>query len=61
MRKAILAALLLIIISVLSGCGSGGGSVQVTTPTSVAQILSDPTYDGDIAQDPVSGAFTVTL
>jgi hypothetical protein len=60
MRKAILAALLVIIISVLSGCGSGGGSVQVTTPTGVAQILSDPTYDGYIAHDPVSGAFTVT-
>ncbi len=40
---------------VLVGCGGGGGR-----PTVVTQILSDPVYDGDILQNPSTGAFTVT-
>jgi len=46
-------------ILALAGCGGGGGGssapAQVTT-----QIFSDPVFDGDIAQDPVTGTFTVT-
>ncbi len=48
-----LIALLAVTTLALAGCGSG-------TPTVVTQILSDPVYDGDIAKDAVTGAYTVT-
>ena len=51
-----LCCVFLVFVLALAGCGGGNsGPSQVTT-----QILSDPALDGDIAQDPVSGAFTVT-
>jgi hypothetical protein len=40
-----LIALLTVISFALAGCGS-------STPTVVTQILSDPFYDGDIAENP---------
>ncbi len=58
--RAAFAAIMMMITLSLSGCGSGGESVQSTPPTSVAQIVSDPAYDGDIAQDTFTSAFTVT-
>jgi len=39
----------------LTGCGDSNAPPAVTT-----QILSDPAFDGDIVQDPLSGLFTVT-
>ncbi len=59
-RRAVFAAIMMVIILSLSGCGSGGESAQSTPPSSVAQIASDPAYDGDIAQDTFTSAFTVT-
>jgi len=56
--KRILRGLLgVFLVLAVAGCGGGGssGPTQITT-----QIFSDPVFDGDIAQDPVSGAFTVT-
>ncbi len=59
--RAICAAIILLVISMLSGCGGGGGdSTPSSPPPSVAQILSDPAYDGDIAQDTSTYAYTVT-
>jgi len=45
------------LVLAVAGCGGGGssGPTQITT-----QILSDARFDGDIAQDPVSGTLTVT-
>jgi hypothetical protein len=42
----------------LTGCGGGGGDVG-PPPTFTTQILSDPTYDGDIEQVS-SSSYTVT-
>lgn len=53
--KRLLAAAVVGIVIALSGCG-GGSSPQ---PTFVADILSDPAVDGDIARD-TSLAYTVT-
>ncbi len=53
MKKAFLAAIAMFLSLALTGCG-GGGNNTVTT-----QILSDPTFDGDIALD-TTGNFTVT-
>ena len=55
MRRIFLAALFTSVILILAGCGGGS-----STPTFVSQILSDPTFDGDIAKDPITGAYTVT-
>ena len=56
--KRILRGLLgVFLVVAVAGCGGGGssGPTQITT-----QILSDARFDGDIAQDPVSGTLTVT-
>jgi hypothetical protein len=45
MKKRLMAVLILISLA-LAGCGHS------EPPTVVAQILSDPVYDGDIASDP---------
>lgn len=55
MKRTFLAAALAIIILAVAGCGDNN-----PPPTFVSQVLSDPALDGDIARDPVSGAFTVT-
>jgi hypothetical protein len=56
--KRILRGLLgVFLVLAVAGCGGGGssGPTQITT-----QILSDARFDGDIAQDPVSGTLTIT-
>lgn len=57
MKRILVAVLGVFLILTFAGCGSDSsvGPVEVTT-----QIISDPALDGDIAQDPFSGAFTVT-
>ena len=55
MKKTLLAAILVFISISLIGCGGGGGSGAIVT-----QILSDPEFDGDIVQDPLTGAYTIT-
>jgi hypothetical protein len=57
MKKAFFAIILILITLPLAGCG--GGSSSSSPPPITTQILSDPVYDGDIAQD-VTGTFTVT-
>jgi hypothetical protein len=57
MKRTFLSAILVFLLLALSGCSGGGDSESQTV---VTQILSDPTYDGNIAKDPGSGAFTVT-
>jgi hypothetical protein len=47
--------LLVLLLVALAGCGGGDGSHQ----TFVTQILSDAAFDGDIARDPLTGAYTV--
>lgn len=55
--KRILAALFgLFLLLSLAGCGDGGSSGPQEFTT---QILSDPALDGDIAQNPFTGVFTV--
>lgn len=58
--RAICAAIILPVIFMLAGCGGGGDSTPSSPPPSVAQILSDPAYDGDIAQDTTTFSYTVT-
>lgn len=58
MKRVILAGAALFSILILTACG-GGGDDRREPPTIVTQILSDSTFDGDIAQDPLTGAFTV--
>ena len=57
MKRKFLVALLVLISLPLIGCGrSRSEPAQIVT-----QILSDPVYDGDIAQDPLTeGTFAVT-
>lgn len=55
MKRIFLAALLVFTLA-LAGCGDGSS----VPPPIVTDILSDPTYDGYISQDPTTGAFTVT-
>ena len=57
MKKAFLAAIIVFVIVALTGCGHDHTSAP---PTFTTQILSDPVYDGDIAQDPNTLALTVT-
>ena len=53
MKRSFLTAALVCLILALTGCGSD------RSPEFVAQILSDPAFDGDIEQNP-PGVFTVT-
>lgn len=54
-KKVLTAAALAALLGlVLSSCGSSS-----TRQTVITQILSDPVFDGDIAQNPVNGAFTI--
>ncbi|MDA8413085.1 MAG: hypothetical protein M0023_04775 [Desulfobacteraceae bacterium] len=55
MKKLLFAAVMMLIAVALSGCGGGSNS----PPAFVTQILSNPTYDGDIRLD-TSNVFTVT-
>lgn len=59
MRKIILlwglAGALLLIVA----CGGGDGHDNPPPQVIVTQILSDPVYDGDITENPLTGAFTV--
>lgn len=54
MKKLLFAAVMMLIAVALSGCGGGSNSA----PALVTQILSNPTYDGDIRLD-TSNVFTV--
>ncbi len=58
MKRTILAAAIVFINLALTGCGGGGGNSA--PPPIVTQIISDPTFDGDIERDPLTGLFTVT-
>lgn len=58
MKRVILAGAALFSMLILTACG--GGDDHREPLTIVTQILSDSAFDGDIAQDPVTGAFTVT-
>ncbi|ABQ24480.1 hypothetical protein [Geotalea uraniireducens] len=55
MKRMLLAAVMAIIVLTVTGCGDDSS----VPPRIVTQILSDPVFDGDIAQD-VNGAFTIT-
>lgn len=57
MKRMLIVAIMAIVALTVAGCGDGGSSPP---PTIVTQILSDPTFDGDIAQDPLTGALTIT-
>jgi hypothetical protein len=56
MKKILLAAVLTCISLGLISCGHGSSSSDQI----VTQILSDPTYDGEIEKDSVTGAYTIT-
>ncbi len=56
MKRVFLAAVMVFAVLAVSGCGSSSSP----PPTVVTQILSDPAFDGDIAQDPQTGVLTVT-
>ena len=58
MKKLCFAALSVIMILALIGCGDGGNHNR--SPLIDTSILSDPVFDGDIQKAPVMGAFTVT-
>jgi hypothetical protein len=49
-----LSAIMVSISVALLSCGGGGSDTIVT------QILSDPAFDGDIVQNPLTGAYTIT-
>jgi hypothetical protein len=57
MKRILGGVLGVFLVLALAGCGGGGssGPAEITT-----QIFSDPVFDGDIAQDPLSGTLTVT-
>ncbi len=56
MKKILNAALFVLMILALTGCGGDGNS----QPLIVATIVSDPVFDGDIQKAPATVAFTVT-
>lgn len=56
MKRTFLSTISLIISLGLLGCGHD----HIVPPRIVTQILSDPSYDGDIARDPNTSAFTIT-
>ena len=55
MKRGFFAGLVAVVVLALSGCGDNGGS-----PAYVTQILSDASFDGDIAKDAVTGVHTIT-
>ncbi|MDD2540699.1 MAG: hypothetical protein PHH28_06605 [Desulfuromonadaceae bacterium] len=55
MKKMLFAVIMMSFALALAGCGSGSSS----PPTLTTQILSNPTYDGDIELDQ-SNVYTVT-
>lgn len=57
MKRVVAAVLTALMILTVSGCGSNGGN---DSPSYVAEIISDPVYDGDIKYDPVTKIYTVT-
>lgn len=58
MKRTFLAALLVIMILTLAGCGDDDYSESPAPPPIVTDILSDPVYDGDIVKGP-GGVITV--
>jgi hypothetical protein len=57
--KRMFPAIIMVCISlVLIGCGGGGGSIAPANI--VTQILSDPSVDGTIVKDPITGVFSIT-
>lgn len=58
MKSRLLAAIMVCLILALPGCGGGGSSSSSVPPTFVAQIISDPAFDGDIEQTPTSFLIT---
>lgn len=62
MKRRIAAIIMLLMILALTGCGSSGpATVVVIPPTIVAQILSNPSIDGDIALDTVNNVDLYTI
>ncbi len=59
MKRTSLVLLMSLTILALAGCGGDGSSGPPPPPPIVAQILSNPVYDGDISQDSI-GTLTVT-
>ncbi len=57
MKKTLLAVIVVFISLALAGCGHDHTSAP---PTFTTDILSDPAFDGDIAQDPNTLALTIT-
>lgn len=57
-RKIIRLWALFALSFIIFGCGGDGGAPL--PPIFATQILSDPAFDGDIAQDPITGLFTIT-
>lgn len=55
MNKTFLTAMALVLSMTMAGCGGGSSPA-----TFVTQILSDPAFDGDIAQGPNTAAYTIT-
>lgn len=53
MKRMFLSAIMVSISVALLSCGGGSDTI-------VTQILSDPAFDGDIVQDPLTGAYTIT-
>jgi len=56
MKRLFLTGAMIFITLALAACGGGSSA----PPAIVTQMLSDSALDGDIARDPLSGAFTVT-
>lgn len=59
MKKTLVATILAFMTLALAGCGGGDGGSSAPA-TIVTNIISDPTFDGDIQKDPNTGAFAVT-
>lgn len=57
MKRTFLAVLAAFMVLTLTGCGS---SHNDSPPVFVTSILSDSSFDGDIQQNFITGAFTVT-
>jgi hypothetical protein len=55
MKRGFLAIVLTSMILAITGCGDGHDD----PPPPPADILSDPLFDGDISQDPITGAFAI--